>query len=75
MMPGSHQVAAVTRMIGEPAVLLAHEVGAGNTAEMIMGNRAAVARAWSGRLLGTCSRLRGGSELGDVVVDQETPSV
>jgi N12 class adenine-specific DNA methylase len=35
MMPRSDQVAAVTRMIGEPAVLLAHEVGAGNTAEMI----------------------------------------
>jgi N12 class adenine-specific DNA methylase len=37
MMPGSHQVAAVTRMIGEPALLLAHEVGAGRTTEMIMG--------------------------------------
>jgi N12 class adenine-specific DNA methylase len=37
MMPGSHQVAAVTRMIGEPALLLAHEVGAGRTTEMITG--------------------------------------
>jgi N12 class adenine-specific DNA methylase len=35
--PRAHQVAAVARMIGEPAVLLAHEVGAGKTAEMIMG--------------------------------------
>jgi N12 class adenine-specific DNA methylase len=35
--PRPHQVAAVARMIGEPAVLLAHEVGAGKTAEMIMG--------------------------------------
>ncbi len=35
--PRPHQVAAVARMICEPAVLLAHEVGAGKTAEMIMG--------------------------------------
>ena len=35
--PRAHQVAAVARMIHEPAVLLAHEVGAGKTAEMIMG--------------------------------------
>jgi N12 class adenine-specific DNA methylase len=35
--PRRHQVAAVARMVGEPAVLLAHEVGAGKTAEMIMG--------------------------------------
>jgi N12 class adenine-specific DNA methylase len=37
MMPRSHQVAAVTWMIGEPAVPLAHKVGAGRTTEMIMG--------------------------------------
>ena len=35
--PRPHQVAAVARMICEPAVLLAHEVGAGKTAEMIIG--------------------------------------
>ncbi len=35
--PRPHQVAAVARMIGEPAVGLFHEVGAGKTAEMIMG--------------------------------------
>jgi N12 class adenine-specific DNA methylase/SAM-dependent methyltransferase len=35
--PRAHQVAAVARMIAEPAVLLAHEVGAGKTAEMIIG--------------------------------------
>ena len=35
--PRPHQVAAVARMINEPAVLLAHEVGAGKTAEMIIG--------------------------------------
>ena len=35
--PRPHQIAAVARMISEPAVLLAHEVGAGKTAEMIMG--------------------------------------
>jgi N12 class adenine-specific DNA methylase len=35
--PRPHQVAAAARMIHEPAVLLAHDVGAGKTAEMIMG--------------------------------------
>lgn len=35
--PRPHQVAAIARMIHEPAVLLAHEVGAGKTAEMIIG--------------------------------------
>ena len=35
--PYPHQVAAVARIIHEPAVLLAHEVGAGKTAEMTMG--------------------------------------
>ena len=35
--PRPHQVAAVARIIHEPAVLLAHEVGAGKTAEMVMG--------------------------------------
>ena len=35
--PRPHQLAAAARMISEPAVLLAHEVGAGKTAEMIMG--------------------------------------
>ena len=35
--PRPHQVAAVARIIAEPAVLLAHEVGAGKTAEMVMG--------------------------------------
>ena len=35
--PRPHQYAAVARMIHEPAVLLAHEVGAGKTAEMIIG--------------------------------------
>jgi N12 class adenine-specific DNA methylase/SAM-dependent methyltransferase len=35
--PRPHQVAAVARMIHEPSVLLAHEVGAGKTAEMIIG--------------------------------------
>jgi N12 class adenine-specific DNA methylase/SAM-dependent methyltransferase len=35
--PRPHQVAAVARMIGEPAVGLFHEVGAGKTAEMIIG--------------------------------------
>jgi hypothetical protein len=35
--PFAHQVAAVARIISEPAVLLAHEVGAGKTAEMTMG--------------------------------------
>jgi hypothetical protein len=32
-----HQVAAVVRMLSEPTVLLAHEVGAGKTLEMIVG--------------------------------------
>jgi N12 class adenine-specific DNA methylase/predicted RNA methylase len=35
--PRSHQVAAVARIIHEPAVGLFHEVGAGKTAEMTMG--------------------------------------
>jgi len=35
--PRQHQVAAVARMIHEPAAGLFHEVGAGKTAEMIMG--------------------------------------
>ena len=35
--PRTHQVAAVARMVAEPSVLLAHEVGAGKTAEMVMG--------------------------------------
>lgn len=35
--PHPHQYAAVARIINEPAVLLAHEVGAGKTAEMAMG--------------------------------------
>jgi N12 class adenine-specific DNA methylase len=35
--PHPHQLAAVARIIHEPAVLLAHEVGAGKTAEMAMG--------------------------------------
>jgi len=35
--PRSHQVAAVARIIAEPAVLLGHEVGAGKTAEMAIG--------------------------------------
>ncbi|MFF0754392.1 UvrD-helicase domain-containing protein [Streptomyces sp. NPDC004267] len=35
--PHAHQHAAVARMVSEPAVLLAHEVGAGKTAEMTMG--------------------------------------
>jgi N12 class adenine-specific DNA methylase len=35
--PRPHQVAAVARIIHEPAVLLAHDVGAGKTAEMVMG--------------------------------------
>ncbi|MFC4014622.1 SNF2-related protein [Nonomuraea purpurea] len=33
----THQKAAVARIINEPATLLAHEVGAGKTAEMVMG--------------------------------------
>ncbi|MBG0818972.1 helicase-related protein [Planomonospora sp. ID82291] len=35
--PRDHQNAAVARIINEPATLLAHEVGAGKTAEMVMG--------------------------------------
>lgn len=35
--PRAHQRAAVARMISEPAVGLFHEVGAGKTAEMVMG--------------------------------------
>lgn len=35
--PHPHQYAAVARIISEPAALLAHEVGAGKTAEMVMG--------------------------------------
>src|SRR5487761_1847065 len=35
--PRPHQVAAVARMIHEPSAGLFHEVGAGKTAEMIMG--------------------------------------
>jgi SAM-dependent methyltransferase len=35
--PRPHQFAAVARMIAEPTVGLFHEVGAGKTAEMVMG--------------------------------------
>jgi hypothetical protein len=35
--PRAHQRAAVARMISEPAVGLFHQVGAGKTAEMVMG--------------------------------------
>jgi N12 class adenine-specific DNA methylase len=35
--PHQHQIAAVARIIAEPAVGLYHEVGAGKTAEMVMG--------------------------------------
>jgi N12 class adenine-specific DNA methylase/SAM-dependent methyltransferase len=35
--PRPHQIAAVARIIHEPAVGLFHEVGAGKTAEMVMG--------------------------------------
>jgi N12 class adenine-specific DNA methylase len=35
--PREHQTAAVARIVAEPAVLLAHEVGAGKTAEMVIG--------------------------------------
>jgi N12 class adenine-specific DNA methylase len=35
--PHPHQYAAVARIISEPAAMLAHEVGAGKTAEMTMG--------------------------------------
>lgn len=37
--PHPHQRAAVARMIGEPAVGLFHAVGAGKTAEMVMGTQ------------------------------------
>ena len=36
-LPRPHQIAAVNRMVHEPATLLAHVVGAGKTAEMAMG--------------------------------------
>ncbi|MGI8665141.1 MAG: helicase [Jatrophihabitans sp.] len=36
--PREHQLAAVARIVSEPAVLLAHEVGAGKTAEMVIGS-------------------------------------
>ncbi|WP_229867436.1 helicase-related protein [Sinomonas cellulolyticus] len=35
--PRAHQRAAVARMVAEPAVGLFHQVGAGKTAEMVMG--------------------------------------
>ncbi|MBW3648164.1 MAG: helicase, partial [Actinobacteria bacterium] len=35
--PHPHQLAAVARIVSEPAVLLAHDVGAGKTASMIIG--------------------------------------
>ena len=35
--PRAHQLAAVARVVGEPASLLAHEVGAGKTASMVIG--------------------------------------
>src|SRR5690606_33335330 len=35
--PYKHQLAAVARIIHEPSTLLAHVVGAGKTAEMVMG--------------------------------------
>lgn len=35
--PRPHQVAAVERIVNEPTALLAHVVGAGKTAEMVMG--------------------------------------
>jgi N12 class adenine-specific DNA methylase/SAM-dependent methyltransferase len=35
--PREHQLAAIARIVSEPAVLLAHEVGAGKTAEMVIG--------------------------------------
>ena len=34
--PHEHQLAAVARIVSEPAVLLAHEVGAGKTASMVI---------------------------------------
>jgi hypothetical protein len=35
--PHEHQLAAVARIVAEPAVLLAHDVGAGKTASMAIG--------------------------------------
>jgi len=35
--PRDHQLAAVARIVAEPSVLLAHDVGAGKTAEMVIG--------------------------------------
>jgi N12 class adenine-specific DNA methylase len=35
--PRPHQLAAVARIVSEPTALLAHEVGAGKTLEMVMG--------------------------------------
>ncbi len=35
--PRAHQVAAVERIVNEPTAMLAHVVGAGKTAEMVMG--------------------------------------
>jgi len=35
--PRDHQRAAVARIVSEPSVLLAHEVGAGKTAEIVIG--------------------------------------
>ena len=35
--PRPHQLAAVARIVAEPSTLLAHEVGAGKTAEMVIG--------------------------------------
>ena len=34
--PRDHQLAAVARIVAEPSTLLAHEVGAGKTAEMVI---------------------------------------
>lgn len=36
--PRAHQTAPVARIVSEAAVLLAHEVGAGKTAEMVIGS-------------------------------------
>ncbi len=35
--PRAHQIAAISRIVAEPSVLLAHDVGAGKTAEMTCG--------------------------------------
>jgi N12 class adenine-specific DNA methylase len=35
--PREHQTAAVARIVSEPSVLLAHEVGAGKTADLVIG--------------------------------------